>query len=1019
MSSRLHFRLFSFLFLLVLGIGILVFPLHAQYFGRNKVQYEHFDFKMMKTKHFDIYFYPEEEEVAQLAARLSERWYSRLSRFLDHELKGRQPLILYASPSHFQQTTAIPGVLGEGTGGVTEVYKRRIVLPVGASLAETDHVIGHELVHAFQFDITSQGNRQYAAAEPAALRLPLWFIEGQAEYLSIGSDDPNTAMWMRDASRRKKIPMINKLEDPRYFPYRYGQALWSYITGRWGDEVVARIMRGIGRIGDHEAILQKALGITLKQLSTDWQEAMNKAYSPLLPMTQVLDKSSRALFKGTEENPYNISPALSPDGKEIIMFSTRDLFSIDLYLADAETGKIKQKITQTAVNPEFESIEFISSSGSWNSEGERFVFGAVSKGKPILSVFNVKEGKIEKEITFPELGEILNPTWSPDGRQIAFSALSDGLTNIFIYDLETGQSRKMTNDSFADLQPAWSPDGRTIAFVTDRFSTDFSVMNPGNYEIALMDPESGKIERVQGFSNAKNINPQWSPDSRSLYFLSDQSGIDNIYRLDLESRKIFQVTNLYAGVSGITALSPALSVAQKSGRLAYSGYNEGGYTIYSIDSSEALAGNPDLIQLGQIMPSVLPPRVQPEGSLLGLLKNPLFGLPVETKFQVTGYKPKLSLDYVSPPQVAVGVDRYGTYGAGGLTLFWSDMLGRHTLATMFGVTSRLKDSTALLGYLNSTHRANWGAVLQRIPYVTGGYEVGTDVVFNEPAYVEKDYLYWQINYDFSGFVTYPLNQVKRFELSAGYRYIDFDQEIYTFAYSLYDNTVLIDQVEKLPSPPSIHFGYVGAAFVYDSSFFGATSPILGQSYILEFSPLAGSLTYYSLLADYRRYLMPMRPFTLAFRFLHYGRYGRDAEDSRLWPLYIGYENLVRGYDYNSFNAEEFTGNNSFEFDRLLGSKIMVANFELRFPLFRVLGIGKGYYGVFPIEFLAFYDVGLAWTNDSKAWFLSGGNRKPVSSTGIGLRTNVMGYLVLGVDYVKPLNRPNKGWFFQFTFTPGF
>ena len=73
---------------------------------------------------------------------MAERWYSRLSRMLRHEMKERQPVILYASNAHFQQTNTLGGAPGEGTGGVTEAFKRRIVLPVGASLAETDHVLG-------------------------------------------------------------------------------------------------------------------------------------------------------------------------------------------------------------------------------------------------------------------------------------------------------------------------------------------------------------------------------------------------------------------------------------------------------------------------------------------------------------------------------------------------------------------------------------------------------------------------------------------------------------------------------------------------------------------------------------------------------------------------------------------------------------------------------------------------------------------------------------------------------------
>ena len=165
----------------------------AQYFGRNKVQFKKLDFQVLKTEHFDIYFYPEEREGIEIAARMAERWHARLERLFQHALGGRQPLVLYASHPDFEQTTTIQGELGEGTGGVTEGLRRRIVLPMGGPLGDTDHVIGHELVHAFQFDIADQYR--------STLAVPLWFVEGMAEYLTLGPDDPQTAMWMRDAVR--------------------------------------------------------------------------------------------------------------------------------------------------------------------------------------------------------------------------------------------------------------------------------------------------------------------------------------------------------------------------------------------------------------------------------------------------------------------------------------------------------------------------------------------------------------------------------------------------------------------------------------------------------------------------------------------------------------------------------------------------------------------------------------------------------------------------------------------------
>jgi len=1000
-----------------LGSGL---KIEAQYFGRNKVQYKKFDFKIMKTKHFDIYYYQQDVEVVKEAALIAERWYARFSRIFNHELKGRQPLILYSSSPEFQQTTVIPEFMGEGTGGVTESFKRRIVLPYGVSLAETDHVIGHELVHAFQYDIAGQGHSDEARYTGAELRLPLFLVEGLAEYLSIGAVDPETSMWIRESWKKKDLPTIKKLENYyKYFPYRYGHALWAYIGGRWGDEMIGKIFRLLARSNDYESALQAALGLNLKKISEDWHKSIEEAYLPLVSKTANPDNYGRLLLKGTEENVYNVSPVLSPDGKYVAFLSSRDLFSVDLYLADSQTGKIIKKLTSTALDPHFESIQFIKSAGSWSPDGKKFVLGTISRGKAYLSIINVEKEKIEKEIPFPELGEIINPSWSPDGRSIAFSAIVGGVTDIFIYDLENNTLKQMTRDSYGDLHPVWSPDGREIAFVTERFSANLKWMDPGHYDLALLDVQSGEISRVLGLPSGKNINPQWA-EAQTIFFLSDYQGKTDLYRVDLKENKIYQVTNLFAGIGGITQLSPAISFSQVTKNLVFSVYEGGYYSVYLIDDHSKLVGQTTLAQLGERPVGLLPPLKQPEGALLGLLRNPLFGLPKETDFPVTSYQPRLSLDMITQPTVAVGVDRYGTYAGGGIAALWSDMLGYHTVVTMAQTNSQLIDSFALVAYQNSKSRINWGAVAQRVPYIYGSYGAYYDSMDGYPVYVEEEYLNRQINYQLSAFAYYPLNTFQRIELNAGFNLVDFNNRLYRYVFDPY-YFELIDYFEiNMPAPPSLKFGYVSAALVYDSSIFGACAPIIGQSYLVQVQPTFGNLNFVTLMADYRRYFMPVKPFTLAFRVLHYGRYGGGANDNRLWPLFLGYETLVRGYDYGTFEYSEFDETNPkvFDFNRLLGSRMLVGNVELRFPVFKVLGIGKGFYGVWPLEFLAFYDIGAAWYSGEKpTWF--GGSKKPVSSAGIGLRTNLFGALVLGFDYVYPFDRPIKGWHWQFTIAPGF
>ncbi|MDQ2943116.1 MAG: peptidase S9, partial [Candidatus Dormibacteraeota bacterium] len=471
-------------------------PVHAQYFGRNKVQYQKFEFRVLKTSHFDIYFYQGEDAAATDAARIAERWWTRLSTLLNHELSGRQPLILYASAAEFQQTNAISGDIGEGTGGVTEALRRRIVLPVGGTLADLDHVVGHELTHAFQYDITGAGRPSNLGALPAATALPLWFIEGMAEYCSLGPIHAPTAMWMRGAiqgTAKDTLPTFRQLDNPRYFPYRYGHALLAYVAGHWGDQAIGRLLRQAARRRDVEPAIREVLGISPNELVKRWHAELHATYEPLIGQTRPPETLGPRIVSAHGTNRYNVSPSLSPDGTRMMFLSDRDLFSIDLFLADARTGQIKRQVTKTALDPHLQSLEFIESAGSWSPDGKQFVFAAISAGRPVLDLYDVDRGKITREIRFRQLRQILNPSWSPDGQFVAFSAVADGLTDLYVYDLEADQLRQLTDDQYADLQPAWSPDGRTLAFATDRFRTDMSTLHVGPYSLGLLDVATGHV----------------------------------------------------------------------------------------------------------------------------------------------------------------------------------------------------------------------------------------------------------------------------------------------------------------------------------------------------------------------------------------------------------------------------------------------------------------------------------------------------------------------------------------------
>ncbi len=997
-------------------------PASGQYFGQNKVLYRDFDFRVLQTEHFDIYFYNREEQGAEIAARLAERWYSRLSQLLDHQLHGRQPLILYASPAEFRQTNVIPGDLGEGVGGVTEPIRRRIVLPFGGSLADTDHVIGHELVHAFQYDMTSGGRHPGITSME---RLPLWFIEGMAEYLSIGPVDSNTAMWVRDALQNEDLPSIDDLNDPKYFPYRWGQAFWAYVGGRWGDATVRRMLAVAASAGNVDTAIKQVLGVSTKQLSADWHDSIRNTYRQVLASTTEPDSVGRPIIRprglGTE---LNVGPAISPDGRLLAFLSQRSVFSTDLYVADAQTGRILHRLTSTATNPHFNSIQFIYSAGAWDSASRRLVIGAVTGGHPSLAIFDGASGRKEQEITIKDVDQIVNPTWSPDGNAICFSAMTQGLTDLFVYDLKASRLRRLTNDAFADVQPAWSPDGTRIAFATDRFSTNLDTLAIGPLRLAVLDVASGAISPVTADVEKDAFDPQWAPDSRTLYFVSNRTGIPNLYTASVDGNSVAQLTNVSTGLSGITASSPVISVASKAGLAVFSVYGNGKYAIGAVPSSSRGESPLPVTQA-----AALPPLDRRPSTVVQLLDEPTRGLPPPSELPgtIVPYKASLSLEGVGQPFVVAGADRFGAAVGGGIGFSFSDMLNNHTLYTAaqfssIGNNFSIKNLAAQVGYLNEAHRWNWGLMGGQVPYLSGGFvsSIG-ETPAGDIVQVDQNFVFRQTERSATGILMYPFSRAKRVEFLAGGSQISFDQITETTVSSLVTGDVLSNDTTTTSLGRSLALGNASMALVSDTTNFGATSPVAGERYRLEVSPTFGSLNFTGVLADYRRYFMPAPFYTLAARVMHYGRYGSGAEDPRLFPLYLGYPSLVRGYDVNSFEASECIANTVSDcpaIDRLLGSRTLIGNIEFRFPLLRPFGLTEGMYGPVPVEVAFFGDAGVAWNSGEEPTFF-GGSRKGVSSAGVALRVNLMGFAVGEFDFVHPFQRPGKGWMFAFNLTPGF
>ena len=1026
----------------------------AQYFGRNQAQYETFDFKTLDSDHFVFHFYPAETRATRDAARMAERWYDRHSQLFLHRFDEKKPIIFYANDADFQQTNVGSQPPGPGTGGFTESIRERVVMPFTSSYGETNHVLGHELVHSFQYDLALN-----ADSLGISLReLPLWLVEGMAEYLSVGRTSSHTAMWMRDAVRRDDLPSsFDALADPReYFPYRYGQAYLAYIGGKYGDQAVTNLFKRGGQVGLDSAYVER-FGISTDSLTHEWTQATREAYAPLMDDRTAPDSvGTPVLSPKTTGGQTNIAPSLSPDGQYVAFISERDRFQFNLYVADAHTGEVVADLDRAGTSPHFNALRFISSAGTWSPDGRRLVFVSSAQGDNQLTIWNVQDEEIERSIQVKGVTALKNPAWSPGGNRIAFMGTNGGISDLYVLNLKTNAVRQLTSDRYADLQPTWSPDGETIAFATDRAETNLDLLAPSsNMDLGLIDVASGEVTVREPFGDALHHNPQFSPDGQHLYFISDQDGFKDIYRLGLSSGDLRRITHLKTGVSGITALSPALSVARQSGEMIFSVFGDDSYTGVRLpsDSLQGTALADDSGPTAPLTPSapqtdergpettgdslryagILPPySAYNEGLVAANLEEVRVGLPSDTvDYEVEPFDPSLSLEAIAPPSVGGSVGgQFGPQVAGGIGLRFGDMLGHQTLTVSLQARGSFRDIGGGISYLNERGQWNWGGALSHSAYV---YSARTfpftteNQLLGTASVIRRAYLT-----GLNGLLSYPLDPTRRFEFAVGGTRYGFGSNIQTAG--RVPETALETLRDGLGDPRPKYLANASAAYVRDFSINGLTGPIQGGRWRLEVSPTVGTQNFITARADLRRYLYA-DPFTFAFQALHVGNYGADFGGTLgVGNEYLGEpyrEGFIRGYSVQSIaqNLRErggctsATSSQCAAIDRLFGTRSLTARAEVRVPVLGPEQLSLLPFRYLPLTLAPFADAGVTWTDEQGPSFRfeteSNATNIPVVSTGLSARVNILGRILLETYVARPFQRPDTTWTWGFRISPGF
>ena len=1043
--------------------------INGQSFGQNKIQYRDFDWSFIQTPHFDIYFYGGEQDLAEFTADISEEAYEQISIHLRWDLKRRVSIMVYNSHNEFQQTNVVAPYMSEGIGGVTELFKNRVVFPFEGNYEQFRHVIHHELVHAFINDMVYGGTMQNRVTSRTRIQVPLWANEGLAEFLS-SNWDTKADMVLRDIAVHERMPTVNELN--YFMAYKGGQSLWRFIASKYGREKIGDVFRSMKRTQNAERGFEQALGMKYNELTAQWHKYLKKEYWPDIANRDPIEDISEKLTDHKKQmNFYNISPAISPDGSMVAALSDQSGF-FDIVLFDAMTGKKIKSLVKGSRSVNFEELKWLQPGISWSSDNKSIVFAAKSGKGDALHIVNVETKKSQKiEI---DLDGVFSASWSPKGNEIAFVGNKGGSSDIFVYDISKKKYFQITKDKFSDSFPCWNPEGTEIVFVSDRgsqVSGELNVkMSDHDYsqtDIYTVDRASGSITRITK-TDYNESYPVWGSTKNNLFYTADFEGVWNLYKLDVHEGKNGEIypENPYPITNILTGLQQP-TISRDDGRIIFAGYSGIGWDLYSIVNPQKLqkkdvSPTQYIMSKGEDTEQITDLRKQkksaePTELISGQYSNWIFAPgfdhmntnqpasneedPIafsDSTFEDGEYIPKIYKTRFTLDLVSGNLQISNVFGTQGMTYFaFSDILGDHQIAFGTEMVLTLENSDYYFYYAYLKNRQDYHFMafqnadffnINRYNYFSG---------YNPLARLR--------HYGLQFFVSNPFSRYNRIDLGFTWHNIHYSiLEPQQSGYEIkYVETSSTDYSAVLPT----------VSYIYDNSVFGYTGPVEGfrQNTSITINPGYGkeNIKFQTLKLDGRKYWRFGRNYTVAVRGYLGKSFGPNKQQFFLGgiPYWLGGRGETNGVEdigpyrdvildtsrasliHDIYFTEYATPVRGARFAERFGSNVALANFEIRFPFINYLALG------FPLKLIlgnirghAFMDVGASWndfnefSNDSwpdrygEYGSVNSGRFSPIITTfGLGTKVNFFGLGLLRIEaaWDKNYNGYSKPqWYFS-------
>ncbi len=1020
-------------------------------FGKNRIQYRPFKWQVLTSQNFEVYFYEGGQKTATLAIQLAETDFDRITEILGYSPFSRTKVFIYTSTQDLNQSNVGLNLSNEREIKEENLAKSRIEIAYSGNSASFRKDLIREVSHVYVHDMLYGGSIKESLQNSLLLSVPDWFMNGITTYISEGWSTEMDS-YVRDAISNKTLRKPSQTFGKE--SALVGQSIWNFVAERYGKDNISNILNLTRIIRNEQTSISSTLGMPFSKVIKEWREY----YAAMTDNVNASYIANNYDFK-VKEVKFNSSDRvnkfkISPDGA-FLAFSRNELGRSSVEIMDLKTKRTVNILT-SGYKTLNQSIDYNTPLLCWTKGGTLAVIYE-DQGNVILHIYNdISEkdltGKFASRKYLKDFDQVQDFDVSDNGTTLVLSAISKGQNDLFFYDLARGRITQLTNDLYDDLNPRFVGSAGKLIFSSNRLKDSLDA-DKGSYKTLtnkfnlFLHEGKSKQETVRRLVDSMgSISNPVVADGNTVYFLSDERGIRNIYRLTASDSTLVQVSNsrndildfdYSIGSNGlvmktIEGNSEIISFKQKAdftakNNLPYTGRN---VKLYGIVQNTA---TPNDKSKTDNLAAITTPETPITKSKIILEKGEIdtenyqFDSGTFTK-KITDVQPnatknekknkvekiilskqnrkenikirgpvdynnpfvvnKTDLDFVVDPLPQRG---FGLKG----TINMNDLLENHHLQGGIFITPNLKNSDLWGQYSYLAKRIDYSVRFDRRT-ITEDVEQGA-----------KKYRFNKLTLSAS----YPINTNTRVTVSPSYttnRYLD---------------------LANLSTPDGFS-DYVGgrAEFVYDNTISHGLNQLEGTRVRIRFDHYTGlskaSDGFDRFYADIRHYLRFGKGLILATRISGGHSFGGAPKQTIMggmdnW-LECQYEN--RTDNNNPFNNSRFDNKDilfldyatplrGFNVNKLSGVSHLAFNFELRLPVAKYIYNGPIYSNFFKNLLLTtFTDVGTAWTGVGpfarKNGFNTseiGGGSLPFRATvtdfrnpfligyGVGARTTLLGY----------------------------